>query len=74
MKKAALIRRQRVIDRGLKRLCRSHRGKALTCREISEGLGGLLTIQRIHQIEQEACRKLWCRLRREPEFEHLFQP
>jgi len=74
MKKSALIQRQAVVDRELARLCQLHQGKALTCQQISEGLGGLLSLQRIHQIEQKACRKLWRRLRKEPEFEHLFQP
>lgn len=74
MKTISSKERADVIDTRLRKLHESHDGRPLTCREISEGIGKLLTVQRIHQIEQKACRKMWRRLRREPAFEHLFQP
>ena len=74
MKNSTLIRRDAVIDSGLRRLCQAHPGRALTCREISEGLGGAITVQGIHFIEQKALRKLWRKLHKQPEFEHLSRP
>jgi len=63
-----------MVDFRLIELHERTKGRVLTCREISEGIGGALTLQRIHQIEREAMRKIYQRFREDPEVAFLFKP